>query len=72
MSFYSFKSEIPSNINSNPTPKTNQKTPPLRNSQAACLKFQNAPQPAEYHITTIATITSIKPSKSSTHLFIFF
>ena len=57
-------------MKSKPIKAMNQTTPPLRNSQAACLKFQKLPHAVEYHANKITPISSIKPTNNSAHLFI--
>ena len=66
---YSLKSLIPNIRNNNPINRTNQANPPLKNSQAACLKFQKLPHDVEYQANKITPITSINPAKISNHLF---
>lgn len=68
---YSLKSLIPNIRNSNPIIAINQVNPPLKNSQAACLKFQKLPQFTEYQANKITPITSTSPIKISNHLFMF-
>lgn len=69
--FYSLKSLIP-NIRSNiPINAINQTNPPLKNSQAACLKFQKLPHVGEYQLNSITPINRISPNKISIHLFMF-
>lgn len=67
MVFYSLRSDIPSKMNNNPIPIKNQTSPPFKNSNAA------VPNPAKFATHAyIGATTRIKPTKISSHLFMFF
>ncbi len=53
----------------NPIRAINQTSPPFRNSQAACLKFQKFPNPPEYHANKIIPNNKTNPKNNSIHLF---
>jgi len=62
---------MPKRMNKIPIIAINQNAPPLRNSHAACLKFQNEPhQTPEYQATMMAPRRRINPNNNSAHLFI--